>query len=199
MKVILIEDVENLGRRGNVLKVADGYARNYLIPQKFAMQATPGNLKYVENQKLVWVKQEAKLKEEAEVLAGALGKVTVHIEKKVGEGDNLYGSVTTMDIAHQLEGKGFQIDRRKIRLDHPIKTLGEYTVPIRLHREVTAEIKVMVAKEGGEAKPVAEAPAPTDAPSAEHLPEESLPVETGAALPPPEDTEAGDDSPEEKS
>ncbi|MBN2431231.1 MAG: 50S ribosomal protein L9 [Acidobacteria bacterium] len=199
MKIILIEDVENLGRRGNVVKVADGYARNYLIPQRFAMQATPGNLKYVENQKLVWVKQEAKLKEEAEILAQALGEVRVHIEKKVGEGDNLYGSVTTMDIAHQLEEKGFQIDRRKIRLDHPIKTLGEYTIPIRLHRDVTAEIKVLVAKEGGETALAAEVSAPVGAPGAENRAEESVPAELSPPLSPPEEPEAGGDAEEEKS
>jgi large subunit ribosomal protein L9 len=202
MKVILIEDLENLGRRGNVVKVADGYARNYLIPHKFAIQATPGNLKYVENQKLVWAKQEAKMKDGAEVLAKALGEVNIRIEKKVGEGDNLYGSVTTMEIAHGLEEQGFQIDRRKIRLDHPIKTLGEYTIPIKLHREVTAEIKVVVAKEGGEEEtPPAEvtAPAVEVAPEAETPVVEEVTAETEPVETPAEEAETPAETEEEKS
>jgi large subunit ribosomal protein L9 len=205
MKIILIEDLENLGRRGNVVKVADGYARNYLIPHKFAIQATPGNLKYVENQKLVWAKQEAKMKDEAEVLAKALGEVNIRIEKKVGEGDNLYGSVTSMEIAHGLEEKGFPIDRRKIRLDHPIKTLGEYTIPIRLHREVTAEIKVLVAKEGGEDEAPAEVPAEAAAaPVVEVAPEAEAPAVEAAApaeeetATPAEEPESDTESEEEK-
>jgi len=148
MKVILIEEVENLGRRGQVVNVADGFARNYLVPRKLAMAATAGNLRYVENQKLNWAKQEAKQKEAAEVLAKALGEVTVSVAKKAGEGDSLYGSVTSMEIADCLVGLGFQIDRRKIRLEHPIKTLGQYTIPIKLHAEVTAHVKLAVEREG---------------------------------------------------
>lgn len=148
MKVILIEEVENLGRRGQVVNVADGFARNYLVPRKLAMAATAGNLRYVENQKLNWAKQEAKQKGAAEVLAKALGEVSVTVSKKAGEGDSLYGSVTTMEIADCLASLGFQIDRRKIRLEHPIKTLGQYTVPIKLHAEVTAHVKLAVEREG---------------------------------------------------
>lgn len=150
MKVILIEEVENLGRRGEVVNVADGYARNFLLPKKYAVAATPGNVKYVENQKMVWARQEAQLKEESELLARQLEEVIVSVEKKVGEGDNLYGSVTTMEIAQYFTDKGFHVDRRKIRLEHPIKTLGEYTIPIRLHHDVTAHVKLIVTKEGGD-------------------------------------------------
>lgn len=164
MKIILIEDVDNLGRRGQIVTVADGYARNYLIPKKWAMIATPGNLRSVENQKLAWVKQEAKLQEEAEVLAKALGDVVASIVKKAGEGDSLYGSVTTMEISEELATQGYQIDRRKIRLDHPIKTLGEYTIPIKLHPDVTAHIKLVVRREG-EIQPPPEPPAPAEPPA----------------------------------
>lgn len=156
MKIILIEEMENLGHRGQVVTVADGYARNYLIPRRIAIQATPGNLKYVENQKLAWAKQEAHLKDQAEILAKALSQVVVDIEKKVGEGDNLYGSVTSMEIGEALVAKGYQIDRRRIRLEHSIKTLGEYTIPIKLHADVTAQIKLVVHKEGERTKPAAD-------------------------------------------
>jgi large subunit ribosomal protein L9 len=153
MKIILIQEVDNLGRRGQIVNVSDGYARNYLIPKKLAMQASAANLKYVETQKLNWVKQEAKLKDEAEVLAKALGELSIAVVKKVGEGDNLYGSVTTMEIADGLAACGFAIDRRKIRLEHPIKTLGEYTVPVKLHAEVTAHIRLVVRREGAPEAP----------------------------------------------
>jgi len=125
MKIILIQEVDNVGRRGQIVNVSDGYARNYLIPRKLAMPASAANQKYVETQKLNWAKQEAKLKDEAEVLAKALGDVSIAVAKKVGEGDSLYGSVTTMEIADGLSARGFAIERRKIRLEHPIKTLGE--------------------------------------------------------------------------
>ncbi len=156
MKIILIQEVDNVGRRGQIVNVSDGYARNYLIPRKLAMPASAANQKYVETQKLNWAKQEAKLKDEAEVLAKALGDVSIAVAKKVGEGDSLYGSVTTMEIADGLSARGFAIERRKIRLEHPIKTLGEYTIPIKLHAEVTAHIKLLVQREG-EAETPAEA------------------------------------------
>ena len=156
MKIILIQEVDNVGRRGQIVNVSDGYARNYLIPRKLAMPASAANQKYVETQKLNWAKQEAKLKDEAEVLAKALGEVSIAVAKKVGEGDSLYGSVTTMEIADGLSHRGFNIERRKIRLEHPIKTLGEYTIPIKLHAEVTAHIKLLVQREG-EAETPAEA------------------------------------------
>lgn len=154
MKIILLNEVENLGQRGQVVKVAPGYARNFLLPKKFAIPATPGNLRHVENQKLAWAKVEAREKDAAEVLARALADVHVSVPKKVGEGDNLYGSVTTMEIAAELETRGFSIDRRRIRLDHPIKTLGEYTIPIKLHSSVQAHIKLSVTREGAPAQPV---------------------------------------------
>ncbi len=147
MEIILVENVDNLGKRGDVVKVAGGYARNYLIPKGYAIPATPGNLKYVEQQKLKWAKKEAKEKEEAETVAVALEKLEIEIFKKVGEDENLYGSVTSMDIAHKLEELGFNIDKKKIVLDHPLKTLGEYKIPVKLHREVTAQVKVIVKPE----------------------------------------------------
>lgn len=159
MEVILIEDMENLGRRGTVAKVADGYARNYLIPKRIAIIATPGNLKVIENQKLVWAKQEAKLKDEADLLSRALGEVCISVEKRAGEGDALYGSVTSMEIADHLQSLGFNIDRRKIRMDHPVKTLGEFSIPIRLHHDVTASVKLVVRKEGAEQAAAVAAPA----------------------------------------
>ena len=153
MKIILMENIEKLGRRGDIVTVSDGYARNYLIPKQFAIPATESNLRYVESRKLAWAKQEAKLKEEAELLAKALGDVVVDVQKKVGEGDTLYGSVTTMEIAEKLAEQGFNVDRRKISLEHPIKTLGEYEVSIKLHHEVTAKIKLVVSKEGQSEEP----------------------------------------------
>lgn len=148
MKIILIEDVENLGRRGEVVNVADGYARNFLIPKKWAMEATAGNLKFVENKKSAWLRQEAKMRDEAEGQARLIEQVVVELSKKAGEGDALYGSVTSMEIAEFFQSKGFEIDRRKIRLDQPIKHLGEFTVPVKLFHDVIASVKVVVTREG---------------------------------------------------
>ncbi len=147
MEVILIENVDNLGRRGDVVNVAGGYARNYLLPKGYAILATPGNLKYVEQQKLKWAKKEAKEKEEAETLAKSIENLEIEIFKKVGEEESLYGSVTSMDVAEKLKELGYSIDKKKIHLDHPLKTLGEYTIPIKLHIEVIANVKVVVKPE----------------------------------------------------
>jgi large subunit ribosomal protein L9 len=147
MEVILKEDIHKLGHRGDVVKVADGYGRNYLLPKKLAIEATAGNKKVIDQMKASAVRKTQKDKTDAEALAGQLNGVTVTIVRRAGEQEQLFGSVTTSDINAELERKGFNIDRRKIELDQPIKTVGEFTVPVRLFREVTASIKVEVKKE----------------------------------------------------
>jgi large subunit ribosomal protein L9 len=147
MEVILREDIENLGNRGEVVKVAPGYARNFLLPKRLAVAATESNKKIVEQERQAHLRKEAKLKNEAEDLSKMLTGVTVTITQKAGENDQLFGSVTAKDVADALAGKNYTIDRRKIQLDEPIKQLGEYKVPVRLHRDVTAEVTVVVAKE----------------------------------------------------
>jgi len=144
MEVILKEDVNKLGNRGDVIKVADGYGRNYLLPGKLAIEATANNKAVIEQMKGSSIRKLAKEKIESEELAKQLESVELVFERKVGENDHLFGSVTSGDIAHQLETKGFTIDRRKISLDEPLKTLGEFHVPIKLHREVTTHLKVTV-------------------------------------------------------
>ena len=147
MKVILRHDVDNLGERGQVVNVARGFARNYLVPKGLAMAATPGNIRSLELEKKVWEARELKEVGEAKAFADRLAAVELTIAKKAGESETLYGSVTTSEIGEMLSGRGFEVDRRKIQLDEPIKALGEYTVPIKLHRQVTAEIKVRVVAE----------------------------------------------------
>ena len=144
MEVILREDIDKLGARGQVVKVAAGYARNYLLPKKLAMPASEANKKVVEQERLAHVRREAKEISSAQDLSGMLTGVTVTFAQKAGEQEQLFGSVTSKDIAEALEQQGYHIDRRKIHLDEPIKQLGEYKVPIRLHREVTTEILVRV-------------------------------------------------------
>jgi large subunit ribosomal protein L9 len=156
MEVILLENIENLGTRGQMVKVADGYGRNYLLPKKLAVAATPQNRKWIEQQRVRFLKVEAKEKGDAEDLAKLLQGVTVTLTRKSGEKGTLFGSVTAMDIAEKLAAQGFHIDKRKIQLDPPLKLLGEYDVPVKVHREVTATIKVRVE---GEAEPAAPAPA----------------------------------------
>lgn len=151
MEVILKEDVEKLGHRGDVVKVAEGYGRNFLLPRKLAIEATAGNRKVIEQMKTSAVRRSAKEKSEAEALLAQLEGVSLNFERKVGQEDHLFGSVTSADIAQELEHKGFKIERRKIHLDDPLKTLGEFHVPVKLHREVTAHVKVTIAKEGQEA------------------------------------------------
>jgi large subunit ribosomal protein L9 len=152
MEVILKEDVEKLGHRGDIVKVAEGYGRNFLLPRKLAIQANQGNKAVIEQMKAAAVRKSAKEKTGAEALAQQLNEVQLSFARKVGEKDHLFGSVTSSDIAAALEGKGFNIDRRKIYLDDPLKSLGEFHVPIKLHREVTAHVKVTVGAEGGEAE-----------------------------------------------
>ncbi len=144
MEVILKEDVNKLGHRGDVVKVADGYGRNYLLPGKLAIEATTANKAVIEQMKGSAVRKSAKEKGEAEHLATKLTAVELVFERKVGENEHLFGSVTSGDIAHQLEAQGYTIDRRKISLEDPLKSLGEYHVPVKLHRDVTAHVKVTV-------------------------------------------------------
>ncbi len=147
MEVILKEEVANLGHQGDVVKVADGYGRNFLLPRKLAIQATPSNKAVIEQMKGASVRRSAKEKGEAELLLQQLDSVLLAFTRKTGENDHIFGSVTAADITHALEAKGFQIDRRKVTLPEPLKALGEFLVPVRLHREVTAHIKVTVAAE----------------------------------------------------
>ena len=148
MEVILREDIEKLGTRGQVVKVAPGYARNFLLPKKLAVAATDSNKKIVEQERQAHLRKEAKQVGEAQDLAKLMTGVTVTIAQKAGENDQLFGSVTSKDMADALAAQNFTIDRRKIQLDEPIKQLGEFKVPVRLHRDVTAEVTVVVVKEG---------------------------------------------------
>lgn len=148
MEVILKEDIESLGHRGDIVKVADGYGRNYLLPKKLAMQATAANKAVIEQMKASAVRRSAKEKSEAELLVAQLDALALVFERKVGEAEHLFGSVTSADIAHELEHKGFTIDRRKVQLDEPLKQIGEFLIPVKLHREVTAHVKVTVKGEG---------------------------------------------------
>ena len=148
MEVILREDVEKLGNRGEVVKVAAGYARNFLLPRRLAVAATDANRKIVEQERQAHLRKEAKLKSEAADLGQLLGGVSETIAQKAGENDQLFGSVTAKDVADALAAKNFTIDRRKVQLDEPIKQLGEYKVPLRLHRDVVIEITVTVVREG---------------------------------------------------
>jgi len=150
MQVILREHVDNLGRRGEIVKVADGYARNYLLPRKLALLATEGNKKQIERERGKFVVKEAEEQKVAEAMAERLGALDIAIAKKVGETEALYGSVTTSDIAEALAAKGVEIDRRKLHLSEPIKRLGEFDVPVRLHPDVTAHVKVRVVAESGQ-------------------------------------------------
>ena len=144
MRIVLREDVENLGRRGEVVKVADGYARNFLLPKKKALPATAGNLKSIEREKRRYVVLQSKEKAEAEGQAKRLSEVSCTIVRKVGENDVLYGSVTAADIAEHLGKEGIALDKRRIQIDEPIKSLGIYNVPVRLHPEVSATLDIEI-------------------------------------------------------
>jgi len=148
MEVILREHVDNLGRRGEVVKVADGYARNFLLPRKLALKATEGNRKQIERERVKFDAKEAEEQKVAQAVADRMANVDVEIARRVGETEALYGSVTSADIAAALAAKGFDLDRRKIILQEPFKKVGEYDVPVKLHRDVTTHIKVRVVPEG---------------------------------------------------
>ena len=148
MDVILREHVEHLGNRGEIVKVADGYARNYLLPRKLALLATDGNRKQIEREREKFDAKDAEEKKVAEALGERMGGVQIVITRKVGETEALYGSVTSADVAEALAAKGFDIDRRKVQLAEPIKKLGDFEVPVKLQRDVVATVKVKVAAEG---------------------------------------------------
>ena len=148
MEVILREHVDNLGTRGEIVKVADGYARNYLLPRKLALPATDGNRKHVERERKIMESREAEEKGQADAMAARLAAIDITIARRVGETDQLYGSVTSADIVEVLKAKGFDVDKRKLILPEPIKLIGDHNVPLKLHREVTVPLKVHVVKEG---------------------------------------------------
>lgn len=149
MEVILKEDVPKLGHRGEVVKVAEGYGRNYLLPRKLAIEATAGNKAVIEQMRQSAVRRSAVEKADADALARQLESVSLSFQRKAGEKDHLFGSVTSSDIGEALAQKGFNIDRRRIQLSDPLKSLGEFDVPVRLHRDVTSRVKVVIEKEGG--------------------------------------------------
>ncbi|HTZ75540.1 MAG TPA: 50S ribosomal protein L9 [Candidatus Aquilonibacter sp.] len=147
MQIILQEDVEKLGNRGEVVTVAEGYARNFLLPRKLALEATAGNMKRLEKMRAAFAKKEAVEKGDAQKLAELLAGVSLEVTRKSGENDQLFGSVTSADISEALAAKGFTIDKKKIQLAEPIKTIGEFDVPLKLHREVSTTVKLAVKKE----------------------------------------------------
>ena len=150
MEVILKEDVAKLGSRGDVVRVAEGYGRNYLLPRKLAIEASASNKAVIEQMKAAAVRRSAKEKAQAEELSKQFDGVSVNFRRRSGEHDQLFGSVTSGDIAEALEKKGFNVDRRKVQLHEPLKTLGEFTVPIKLHKDVTTHLKVLIEKEAVE-------------------------------------------------
>lgn len=148
-QVLLREDIDKLGARGEIVRVKAGYARNYLLPRNLAVEATANNVRQIEGERAALAKREAKERGTAELQASQLSKLNLKFERKVGEAGVLYGSVTSMDIAHSLAEQGYEIDRRKIVLREPIKRFGNYTVPVRLHRDVNVELPISVLGEGG--------------------------------------------------
>src|SRR6188508_2633524 len=147
MEVILREHVEHLGRRGDVVKVAEGYARNYLLPRKLALAVTDNNKRQIDREKKIAEVREVEEKSAAESVAARVGQLEIEIARRVGDHDTLYGSVTSADIAQALKDKGFEIDKKKISLADPLKALGETTVPVKIHRDVTAQVRVRVVAE----------------------------------------------------
>lgn len=163
MEIILLQDVDNLGGPGEIVKVPDGYGRNFLLPKKFAVPATPGNLKMLEQRRGKLLREDAKHQAGAELLAAKIGELQAVITRKAGEKNVLFGSVTVLDVAEYLASQGYPIDRKRIQLHQPIRALGDFDVPIKLHRQVTAHLKVRVEAEGGstaqasaEGEPIAE-------------------------------------------
>lgn len=147
-KVLLREDVDDLGARGEIVRVRAGYARNYLLPRNLAVEATAGNVKGIDAERAALLKKEAKERSTAEAQSQQIGALILEFKRKAGEQGALYGSVTSMDVAEALKDKGYEIDRHRIHLREPLKRLGDYTVPVRLHREVSIDLKVKVSPEG---------------------------------------------------
>jgi large subunit ribosomal protein L9 len=150
MEVILKEDVHKLGSRGDVVKVADGYGRNYLLPRKLAIEATKANRAVIEQMKAAAVRRSAREKADAEALSTQFNNLSLTFQRRSGEHDQLFGSVTSSDIAAEMEKKGFNVDRRKIQLHESLKSLGEFTIPVKLHKDVTAHVRVVIEKEATE-------------------------------------------------
>ena len=144
MEVILREHIDNLGARGDVVKVAEGYARNYLLPRKLALAVTDNNKRQIDREKKLAEARDLEEKSQAEAIAQRLAQLDIEIARRVGEHDTLYGSVTSQDIAQALKDKGFDVDKRKITLAEPLKALGEATVPVKIHRDVTAQLRVKI-------------------------------------------------------
>jgi large subunit ribosomal protein L9 len=144
MEVILREHVDNLGRRGDVVKVAEGYARNFLLPRKLALPVNDNNKRQIEREKKLAEARDMEEKAAADAVAARLAELDIEIPRRVGENDTLYGSVTSADVAQALQARGFEIDKRKVHLPEPLKALGESTVPVKIHREVIAQVKVRV-------------------------------------------------------
>jgi large subunit ribosomal protein L9 len=147
MEVILREHVDNLGRRGEIVKVAEGYARNYLLPRKLALAVNEGNKRQIERERAAAEARDAEERSGAEAVAQRIGALEIEIARRVGENNTMYGSVTTADIAAALHAKGFEVEKRKITLHDPIKAVGEHLVPVKIHRDVTAQVKVKVVPE----------------------------------------------------
>ena len=147
-KVLLREDVDDLGARGEIVRVRAGYARNYLLPRNLAVEATTGNVKGIEAERAALLKKEAKERASAEAQSQQMTSLELEFRRKAGEQGHLYGSVTSMDVAEALKERGYEIDRHRIHLREPLKRLGDFVVPVRLHREVTIDLKVRVAPEG---------------------------------------------------
>ncbi|HEU4712275.1 MAG TPA: 50S ribosomal protein L9 [Pyrinomonadaceae bacterium] len=147
-KVLLREDVDDLGARGEIVRVRAGYARNYLLPRNLAVEATTGNVKGIEQERAALLKKEAKERATAEAQSQQMGSLVLEFRRKAGEQGALYGSVTSMDVAEALKERGYEIDRHRIHLREPLKRLGEYSIPVRLHREVTMDLQVKVMAEG---------------------------------------------------
>lgn len=167
-KVLLREDVDDLGARGEIVRVRAGYARNYLLPRNLAVEATTGNVKGIEQERAALLKKEAKERATAEAQSQQMGSLVLEFRRKAGEQGALYGSVTSMDVAEALKERGYEIDRHRIHLREPLKRLGEYSIPVRLHREVTMDLQVKVMAEGevivGHLSPEQEAELATAAP-----------------------------------
>jgi large subunit ribosomal protein L9 len=147
-KVLLREDVDDLGARGEIVRVRSGYARNYLLPRNLAVEATAGNVKGIEAERAALLKKEANERATAEAQSQQMGSLELEFKRKAGEQGHLYGSVTSMDIAEELKERGYEIDRHRIHLREPLKRVGDFVVPIRLHRDVTIDLKIRVAPEG---------------------------------------------------
>ncbi|MDQ3322901.1 MAG: 50S ribosomal protein L9 [Acidobacteriota bacterium] len=177
-KILLREDIENLGGRGEIVKVKAGYARNYLLPQRLATMATKGNINQIEKERESLLKKTAQEKSTADAQAGQMSGISLSFERKAGEGGQLFGSVTSMDIAEALKAQGYEIDRRKIVLKDAIKETGDYTIGVKLHREVAIQIPVSVRGEGEIDAPKAEKPAAQSDDSAQATDDSSASEET---------------------